>query len=139
MRLPEVRRLNREDFPKQKDWIGKLLEPLNQFMRTVHQILNKGITIADNMDAYIKEMTFTKLSTYPSSDTPLLFRNDLSGYRAPQGVLLLSISESVSNPSVLTDAVTFDWSYDGTNIEINNITGLTNETKYKAKFLILGG
>ena len=137
-RVPEFRRLGVEDFPKDvKSWLGKLLAPLNSMFKTIYENLNHGLTFEENMIAQVKTLTFTKLSTYPSSDSPLKFKNTMRV--KPIGVIILAIKENVSNPSALTSAVAIDWSYGGEYVKINNITGLTNDTSYEITLLSIGG
>lgn len=53
---PSVKSLVPEDF-KEVSWIMKLITPLNSFMRSVNDALNRRLTISENMDGQI--LTFT--------------------------------------------------------------------------------
>lgn len=48
MRVKTTQRLRVEDFPDQKDWIGKLVSPLNDFLTQAIKILNDGLQFTDN-------------------------------------------------------------------------------------------
>lgn len=56
-KLPPLIRLLVEDFVDQKEWIGKLLQPINQFMEATAASLNKSLTVADNLDQQITTIT----------------------------------------------------------------------------------
>jgi len=56
---PSVRRLLVEDFPpEQRQWIGTLLQILNQFMDQTGFALGKNVSFVDNVYVDIKELTF---------------------------------------------------------------------------------
>jgi len=56
---PSVRRLLVEDFPSdQQEWIGTLLQILNQFMDETEFALNKGVSLTKNSLVQVKTMTF---------------------------------------------------------------------------------
>ena len=41
------KRLTLEDFPTQKDWLGRLISPINDSISDVTKILNGGVVFAD--------------------------------------------------------------------------------------------
>ena len=47
-----------EDFPDQRDWIGKLFSPLNQFLGDVARAFANKINIEDNLFQEIREISF---------------------------------------------------------------------------------
>lgn len=56
---PSIRRLLVEDFPKeQRQWIGSLLQILNQFMEETGFVLSKNVSFAENVLVDIKDLTF---------------------------------------------------------------------------------
>jgi hypothetical protein len=58
-KLTETSRLKIEDFQKQRDWIGGLLEGYNNFLTQAIRILNKGLTFADNIVGVDHQFEFT--------------------------------------------------------------------------------
>ena len=48
MKIRATQRLSTEDFVEQKDWIGKVFSPINNFFSQCISILNQGITFEDN-------------------------------------------------------------------------------------------
>ena len=74
MRIPSFTRIISEDFDKEvQKWISKLADPLNNFMLTMKNGLNKGMTVNDNMSGAIKTLQVSKGSisfSYESSRQP---------------------------------------------------------------------
>lgn len=57
--IRETSRLRIEDFQKQRDWIGPLLEAYNNFLIQVIRLLNKGLLFADNVVGIEHDFDFT--------------------------------------------------------------------------------
>ena len=68
MKLPQLRRLLAEDYPGQANWIRPMFLVLNNFMETVVDGLNRGLTVTDNMVGSILTQVFTSA---PSSSSPV--------------------------------------------------------------------
>jgi hypothetical protein len=134
-RLPEIRRILREDIKEAPSWIEKLLTPLNSFMSVVYENLNKNITFRENIACQIKEMEFETLATYSSLDWTLVQFKGLS-YKAT-GVLLMQLYEKADTYIPIKKAVSIDWLDLNGSININYISGLENSKKYFARFLVI--
>lgn len=129
--LPEIKKLHRQDFPSQTAWIDKLLAPLNRFFDSVYTALNKGLTFRENMVAQVKELTFREdASTYP-----IQFSWELRSQ--PTDLLITRVvTQSGSNP---TAAVWPRWSFDGSSVSIEDITGLSSGSEYKIRIIAFSG
>lgn len=134
MRIPAIKRLTTEDFKDQTSWIGKLLQPLNEFMATVVQSLNKGLTFSDNFNAQIKELEFTLQA---SGTYPLKFLVTTSS--KPTGLWVLRAEHVAGTPSTFTTAVWADWYYQDGQVYIKNLSGLTTGQKYRISVIIIAG
>lgn len=135
MKLPEIKRISREDLPDAPDWIANLLTPLNSFMDTVYRGLNKNITLQDNIQGAIRDLEFRTAATYSSGDfTPITFSYGSGGLR-PIGVVLLQIRQG--NGAIIKQAVALQWQDFNGTISIDYISGLANSTQYFIKVLIL--
>ncbi len=132
-RIPPIKRLTTEDFKDQTSWIGKLIQPLNEFMSSVSLALTRGLTFSENMAAQVKDVKVT----HAASAYPLKFLYDLSS--KPQGALVVRVVEVSDTPSVLSNAVYADWDYRDGQVIINNFTGLTNGNTYNVRVIILAG
>lgn len=89
-RLTATQRLIVEDFPDQKDWIGGLLDPINEFITKTLLAINGGIEFSSNIVGLEKEFDFVYVSeavTFPQT-----FRWSLS--RKPASFLVVAASEN---------------------------------------------
>jgi hypothetical protein len=137
-RIPNLKRIVLEEFPAEhRKWLVSLIDPLNDFFKIMYQNFNRGITFEDNIQSQIKEISFYKTATVPSKSTPIQFKNTMPV--KPIGVIVLKVQEDMSDPGVLSNAVSIDWTYSNNDIQIRNISGLTNGTSYKIKVLVIGG
>jgi hypothetical protein len=128
MKLTNIKRLLVEDFSSQSSWIGQLLTVLNQFIENVTQALSKGLTVTDNMDAEIREITFLASET-------VSFK--VNTRNRPKGVLV-SRFETVSG-SAPTSAPFPVWSFNSADstITINSwFGGLSATAKYRVTFYV---
>lgn len=64
MKLPSQKKILREDLKDAPAWVGGIIDPVNSFMETVYQALNKNIN-EDNTSSQMKELTYITPSTYP--------------------------------------------------------------------------
>lgn len=127
--LPPINRIVKEDF-KDEPWAEKLLWPINRFFESVVQALNRNITISENMRGFVKQLTITG-GSYPIQFTP-----DMPGNVTPTDVWVTSMRRV--DGTTTTSAVSIDWEIaSNSQIQINNITGLTSGEKYIARFIVL--
>lgn len=123
------RKLTLEDFKDQQEWIGKLLQTLNNFIGDVFQAMNNGLTVEDNLNQEIKELKFLNDST----TFPLDFKTKFNVY--PKGLSVISCRDS-SNVD-LTTAPFVNWSFNNGVIRITSITGLTSGRTYKMNLHVI--
>lgn len=57
-RIKATQLLRLEDFPEQKDWIGKLVGPVNDFFRQTIGLVNDGLTFPDNFVGVDRVISF---------------------------------------------------------------------------------
>lgn len=135
-KLPNQKRFLTEDFPSQKNWIGALLQSLNQFMESVVGALDRSLTVADNMDAQLAQVTVLTNGGSPASITETATFKVTTRSRPTQ--LLVGKVEIVSGAAV-TGAVFPTWDYvPATNvIKITGFFGLGASSKYKINLTVL--
>jgi len=75
MKLPSQKRILREDLKDAPSWVDGLIDPINSFMETTYQALNKNIS-SENLAEQIKELTVITPSTYPVMDN-ITFQSSL--------------------------------------------------------------
>ena len=58
MKFSAVKKILTEDFPAEtKSWLGKLLDPLNNFMDQTSSALSRGLTLKENMNCQVVTTT----------------------------------------------------------------------------------
>lgn len=67
MKLPSQKKILREDLKDAPSWVSGIIEPVNNFMETTYQALNKNIN-EENTASQIKELIYKTPSTYPAMD-----------------------------------------------------------------------
>lgn len=132
MRLPTQKKILREDLKQAPGWIDSLIDPLNSFMESVYQALNKNITFSENIACFIKEITYTTPSTYPTMDD-FEFTSTLKTKAI--GVQLLQIVEKTAylppaNPLYVP------WTENNGKIVIRSIPGLSANKTYLIRLLV---
>jgi len=137
-RLPNQRRINREDVKNAPSWIDNLITPINSFMESMYSAVNKNLTFQENFISQIRTITFTTSATYTASGTwvPVTFPSGLRGTRA-QGVLVLqALNTTADNFTPLKKAVTCDWLDNGETITLYFVSGLADSTSYTVRVLV---
>lgn len=111
-------KLTVEAFPKQADWIGKLLSNLNQFIGEVVSGFNNGLSIEDNLMQEIKEVKFIN----SSSNFPLKFSTKFT--KLPKGVSIIYCYNQTSGAMESITSLPI-WTYSNGQLSISSITGLS--------------
>jgi hypothetical protein len=102
MRLPSFTRIIVEAFDKDvRGMVARIAEPINSFMLTMKNGLNKNITINDNMAGELKSLTVSGMNLdFAYSST-----------RRPRAVLLGQWKNESSPPGPPEAGVFLEWSY----------------------------
>lgn len=133
MKLPNVRRILKEDLGGiVPDWTLGLIGPLNSFMESVYQTLNRNVTFSENIASFIVELIIKTDGSGVISETTFL--NQLKGGVRAQAVLVCQIYNKVTYAPIANTGMA--WSTDGVNITISEINGLDVSSTYVARLLI---
>lgn len=127
--LPTLQRFDAGDYKEAPSWfIQKFLNALNLFTQPTYNILNQGIQVMNNTAQEIYSFSLTSgaaatNNTY--SFTPKKFAGK------PNGVVLgQCYNASAVVPTAIGNPVTFDWYWNGSQIKILAIYGLSNGSTY---------
>jgi hypothetical protein len=136
--LPVFRRFSQADVPTAPNWITNIFGPLNTFCEQTVQTLNKNLIIGQNVQGMKYTTSFTTLSTYSTTFTPITFQ--YTGGGQPNCCLIGQITRS-DGAVITTPAMISNW-YLNINtspytVTINYIAGLTANTKYNITFVVL--
>lgn len=127
--LPPIQRLVVEDFQDQKTWIGRLLQPLNQFFESVYSALNKNLTIADNISGDVQTIELD--GTFPIK---LAWKLKMR----PVALLVGNVYRSDGSSTTLTEAVFLQWNFNqSSQLQIDGVVGITPTDAAKYKVLIV--
>ncbi len=128
--LPPVWRFDFGDYAALGSVFQKFLANLNLFTLAIYNLVNGGIGFS-NLQRIIYATTVTAGTT-----TPLVFVNPLA--IAPTGVSLVQVQLDGNTSAAISNAVTAaNWFYDGKNINILNIAGLTSGSTYKISLEVM--
>ena len=129
--LPDVRRLNREDFQDAPSWIDPMLNTLNVFMDSVYNLFNRHVSLVDNLNMQFATLKVTTKSdgTIDPIKQKLSIRGKVTGL-----VVVRVISEDIAN--ITTPFLT--WNQNGDILEISNIANLNSSKDYKIIILVIG-
>lgn len=128
--LPPVWRFDFGDYSALGTVFQKFLSNLNLFTLSIYNLVNGGIGFS-NMQRTIYTTSVTAGST-----TPLIFVNPLA--IQPTGVSLVQVLLKGKTNAAIANAVTAsNWFYDGKNINILNIAGLTNGSTYQISLEVM--
>lgn len=121
-----------ETFPEQQDWIGKLFSPLNQFTGDVVRAFRNQLTISDNLFQEIKEIKWVN----QAANLPLRFTPKFNSQ--PVGLTYIYIYNN-TDQVYSTTAPHVVWTFNGSQVVISDISGLTSGKTYTIKLLVLYG
>jgi hypothetical protein len=133
LKLPVIKKILREDLKGAPSWVQGIIDPVNQFMEYTYQILNKNVTYTENFSSFVKELTYTTPSTYPSGVSNVSFQNTLKSKAS--GLILAQIYDtSLYLPP--SSAVYVPWVENNGSIVIYPITGLAASKTYLLRLVV---
>ncbi len=133
MKLPQSKKILKEDVKDAPSWVDNIIGPINSFMETVYQAMNKNITLSENIASFLKEITYTTPSTYPSGVDNVEILNTLKS-RAIGVMVMQAYEKNTYIPAA--GAVYVPWVESNTNIVISTITGLAASKTYIIRLLV---
>lgn len=133
MKLPFTKKILKEDLKGAPSWVNSIVEPLNSFMESVYQLLNKNVTFTENFFSFVKEITYITPSTYPTGVDNIQFINALKSKAT--GVIVAQAYEK-STYIAAPGPVYAPWVEDNSNIIISTITGLEASKTYLIRLIV---
>lgn len=135
-KIPQVRRLQIEDFQSQKSWISKLFLPLNVFMESVATALNQNLTLKDNMAADIKTVTFSSVPT-AAAPAPVAWTLKV----APVAIFVGQVARLDGTAFTVSADVGIQWTFGQNGLQIINLVGIipTSSAQYTLTLVAFTG
>lgn len=127
MNLNRISQFAVEDFIKAGPWVPKLFQLLNDWLSSSKSVLNKGITITDNCNAEIREISF---KTKASVDDTWPVKSKLNIGKPRQVMVGAAYAGTGVNEKPVV-APNIAWTYDGGQLVITGAAGLSPSTDYK--------
>lgn len=130
-KIPAITSIPIESFPKDvQPWIGKLLNPLNQFLNAAVLALSANLTFSDNLLGQQNTLTFT----YGANTLPQSF--SISMNATPQDLRVVSATEN-NVPCAIIAA----WSATSKSVQLTDLTkvskGVTSQLVSGATYNIV--
>lgn len=128
----KVGRFLKEDFGGSPSWFETFLQQLNRFKEQVEQIIDRRITVNDNMAGEIRELTF-ETGPVVSDSFPMDFKSAVGKVR----VVVCGGAVDVTGEEIPVTAPRLAWTYDGTQVIITGAASgdLLPNTKYRLQIL----
>lgn len=118
-----------EDFPaEQRSYLGKLLDPLNQFMQQVATALSQGLVFVDNFKAIKFSVNIAASQTYPLEYNLAALKD------RPSAVIIGEVIRS--DEAALSSAYSVHWKYDNGMLRYTLI-GLDATKSHTVTILVL--
>lgn len=127
--LPDSRRLNREDLQDAPAWVDPMLTVINAFMDSVYNIMNRNISLTQNLNIQIATIN---IETDSNGDIkPIRLKTSIRGK-----VVGISTIRVISTDLTVSPTIYFTQNED--ILLISNIASLNNNEKYRIIILIIG-
>lgn len=124
-----VKKIDINDMPsEQRSWIGKLLEPLNQFMTQTSTALTNGLVLADNNRTVKITTTIAANQVYPMT-------YNLKALKEKPSMVLIGALRTTDGTSI-SNAFSVTWSYND-GILSYTLLGLNASSKYEITLIAL--
>lgn len=125
-------RLTVEEFQENKKFAEKLFSPLNQWFNELYLSLLNKLTVEDNLFQEIKEIDFKNTS----NNYPYKFRTKFNS--TPKGLVSIYLFNKTLG-AYSTETPLMVWDYANQEITVSTISGLTLESSYVLRVLIVYG
>lgn len=133
---PDFRRVLRDDIPDAPNWVDPIISAYNIFMEQSYSLFNGNLSITDNITGKIVTTTFTTPSDYLTGG----FSTIKFTWTFPKSVETITVGkiEKYSGGVILNPVSVTGWSQPSANsVSVSYIAGLTANTKYTVKLLVL--
>lgn len=137
--LPTIKQILREDIPDAPEWVGSIIDPLNQFMTEVYYALDRDLTLNENIKGGLVSLQFKTRSDYSTAvEKEDGFETQKLANPTKVRPTFVAIGQVTDRDTfaVVTDPISLSWTYLNGVININYIAGLSDSTRYEITFLI---
>lgn len=120
--LPTFKRFQTEDYKDAQPWFSRFIQSLNLYTEPIYNILDGNISPFSNAneETYLLKIT---AGAAAADNTALFAPKRFKG--VPSGVVVAQCLPVAAVPTAVGAQVTLDWFWNGTQIQILAIYGLT--------------
>ena len=134
MKMPSFKRIFDTDFDAQyKAMIQTLAITINNGFEVVYEALNKKISISENIQCTLKDVSF-KVDSAGNPTTRVSFISDIPNMRVI-GTQVIKVVNNTNSSSYPTSGVFISFTETNNGIEINNVTGLIAGNTYTLRIV----
>ena len=136
MKIPNFKRINKGDFPKDYEQLVELLAGIvNTAFDAIYSVFNKNITLADNINCQVKEVDVA----VDANGDPLAITGFTHNLKAkPEGITVIQ-AINLTNPNIYpTAGVNISYSINNSRIEFDNVAGLPANNTFRLKVVLFG-
>jgi hypothetical protein len=134
IKLPNLRRIFTQDFPKEyAQLVNALAGVLNINQQVVYDALNKRISLADNIDCIVKDFNVTVNASGIPNSTTIFTLDDKS--RNLQGIEVINATNLTNSSVYPTGAPFVTWQQVQSGIQIQHVTGLPAGNTFSLKVI----
>lgn len=128
MKLPSFKRLFSTDFPKEfQQLVDQLSNSLNYGLEVLYQLANNQISLRDNINCTIKDLTITVDSSGKPTQTVSF---TLRSTNKVDGIIAIQALNQVSTSTYPVSGIFISGAQSGNLYNVNNITGLQPNQQY---------
>jgi hypothetical protein len=137
--LPVFRRFTIADYPNAPDYMQQFFSPLNTFCEQTVNVLNRNLSIGQNLQGQKLQTKFTTATNYSSGVFTPIQINYIGSGQPDQ--LLVGRVQNINGSTILTAVTVTDWFLNINKfpavITINYIAGLSDNQTYIVNLLAL--
>lgn len=136
MKLPGFRRIFEQDYePNFRNLVRTLSVSINYGIEVVYEALNKKISLEDNIQCTLRDVTFKVNSQgIPASITA--FSIETTGQI--EGILVLKAENQTNSSTYPSGAIFLSYTQNNNIITITHATGLQSDNLYKLRVVAFG-
>jgi len=131
--LPTIKRFQSEDYKDSPSWFHRFIQAVNLYTEPMFNLVNGNLAISANTNEEIYSFQMTSGAAAAGNTFTFAPKRFIG---IPSGVQIAQCLPVLSVPTAVGAAVTLDWFWNGTQIQILAVYGLTNGVKYDVKVRI---
>lgn len=136
MKLPTFRRIFKTDYSSEfQNLVEKLSVSINYGLEVLYDVLNKKVSLSDNIYCTVKDVELS-VDSLGVPKTTSAFSLDINAKII--GVMCISANNLTNTTIYPSSGVFVNFTQNNTNIIIDHVTGLQADSNYRLKLVAFG-